>query len=144
MGEKYKKISLTVDIIIFSLIDNSLKLLLIKRKNYPFENKWAIPGGFVDYDEEIETAAKRELEEETGINNVCLKQLQTFGTVGRDPRGRTVSVVYFAVVNSLSIKVNAGSDAKEAKWFSVTELPELAFDHHEIINFAVKNLNQNI
>ncbi|OGH99962.1 MAG: hypothetical protein A2Y25_02455 [Candidatus Melainabacteria bacterium GWF2_37_15] len=139
--KKYKPISLTVDILIFSKIDRAdrgIKLLLVKRKNPPFQNKWAIPGGFVDYDEELETAAMRELEEETGVKDVSLKQLHTFGKIGRDPRGRTVSVVYMAFVDAEQVKIKAGDDAKEAQWFDINKLPELAFDHQEIIDFAIK------
>ena len=141
--KKYKPISLTVDTLIFSKTDRAdrdIKLLLVKRKNPPFQNKWAIPGGFVNYDEELEIAAKRELEEETGVKNVSVKQLHTFGKIGRDPRGRTVSVAYLAFVDAEQVKIKAGDDAKEAQWFDVSELPELAFDHQEIIDFAIKNL----
>ena len=141
--KKYKPISLTVDTLIFSKTDRAdrdIKLLLVKRKNPPFQNKWAIPGGFVNYDEELEIAAKRELEEETGVKNVSVKQLHTFGKIGRDPRGRTVSVAYLAFVDAEQVKIKAGDDAKEAQWFDISELPELAFDHQEIIDFAIKNL----
>ena len=141
--KKYKPISLTVDTLIFSKTDRAdrdIKLLLVKRKNPPFQNKWAIPGGFVNYDEELEIAAKRELEEETGVKNVSVKQLHTFGKIGRDPRGRTVSVAYLAFVDAEQVKIKAGDDAKEAQWFDISELPELAFDHQEIINFALENL----
>ena len=140
--KNYKNPALTVDIILFSIIDDVLKLLLIKRKNPPFQDKWAIPGGFVEYDEEIETAAHRELEEETGVRDVLLEQVHTFGKVGRDPRGRTVSVVYFSLINSSGLHVKADSDAKEVKWFSVKDLPELAFDHAEIIDFTIRFLRQ--
>lgn len=136
MTEKYKRINLTVDTIIFSKTAGGVKTLLIKRKNPPFKDKWAIPGGFVDYDEELDIAAKRELEEETGIKDSVLQQLYTVGTIGRDPRGRTVSVVYFAFIDSEKVNVKAGDDAKEAEWFDINNLPELAFDHKEIMDFA--------
>ncbi len=138
MTKKYKPIALTVDAIILSKTGNGIKILLIKRKNQPFKDKWAIPGGFADYDEELETAAKRELEEETGVKTPCLNQLYTFGKINRDPRGRTVSVVYYAFVDETGTKIKAGDDAKEAQWFDVGDLPELAFDHEEIIDFALK------
>ncbi len=99
MTKEYKNPALTTDIVVFSIVEKDLNVLLIKRKNEPFRDKWAIPGGFVDYDEEIYTAAERELEEETNVKNIHLEQIGTFGKVGRDPRGRTVSVVYFACVN---------------------------------------------
>jgi len=144
MTKNYKNPALTVDIAVFSIIDKELRILLIKRKDPPFQDKWAIPGGFVEYDEELITAAKRELEEETGIKNVLPEQVHTFGKVGRDPRGRTVSVVYFAFIDPSAVKIKAGSDAKEACWFNVKNLPELAFDHREIIDFTVKTLGQKL
>ena len=144
MTKNYKNPALTVDIVVFSTIDRELKILLIKRKNPPFQDQWAIPGGFVEYSEELITAAKRELEEETGLKNISLEQVHTFGKVGRDPRGRTVSVVYFAIIDSSNVKVRADSDAKEADWFNVKDLPELAFDHREIIDFTVKTFIKKI
>lgn len=144
MAEKYKNPALTTDIALFSVIKNALCTLLIKRKNPPFQDKWAIPGGFVDYEEDIYKAAERELAEETGIEGVNLEQAQTFGTPGRDPRGRTVSVVYFALVNSSDFRVKADTDAKDAKWFDVLDLPGLAFDHEEIISFSLKFLKQKL
>ncbi len=144
MVEKYKNPALTVDIVVFSIIKNTLKLLLIKRKNPPFQDKWAIPGGFADYDEGILAAAGRELEEETGINNAGLEQVQTFGKPGRDPRGRTVSVVYYALIDSSGLTIKADTDAKEAKWFNVNTLPELAFDHAEILDFTTEFLRQKL
>ncbi|MBD3256737.1 MAG: NUDIX domain-containing protein [Candidatus Lokiarchaeota archaeon] len=144
MTERYKNPALTVDTIIFSIRDKTLKLLLIKRKNPPFQDKWAIPGGFVDYEEDIPDAAYRELEEETGIQGISLEQVRTFGTPGRDPRGRTVSVVYFSLINSAGLEIRADTDAKEAGWFSVYDLPETAFDHAEIIDFTVRFLRQKL
>ncbi len=140
----YKNPALTVDIALFSIIKNNLELLLIKRKNPPFQDKWALPGGFVDYEEEIETAAKRELEEETGIKNIELQQFRTFGKPGRDPRGRTVSIVYYAVVNSENLKIQADTDASDVEWFNIKNLPGLAFDHDEIIKFTLKNFRQKL
>ena len=144
MQKEYKNPALTTDIVIFSIIDESLKVLLIKRKNEPFKDKWAIPGGFVDYNEEIDDAAKRELEEETNVSGVFPEQFGTYGRVGRDPRGRTVSVCYYACVNASKLNVKAQDDAKEACWFNVKELPELAFDHSEIMSAAIKNLRCKI
>jgi len=140
MSEKYKNPAVTVDIVIFSIFDEDLKVLLIKRKFPPYENCWAIPGGFVDYIEPLESAALRELQEETGIENIFLEQFYTFGAPGRDPRGRTVSVVYFALLNPNNLKIKAQSDAKEAAWFNVKELPELAFDHKDILSCAIETL----
>lgn len=144
MSKKYKYPALTVDIIIFSVNEEKLKVLLIKRKNDPFRNCQAIPGGFVEYDEEIDAAAERELVEETGISGIALEQAGVFGRVGRDPRGRTISIVYFACVNASKLTVKAGDDAKEADWFEVKELPELAFDHAEIISSVLENFKTKI
>jgi len=146
MAKEYKNPALTTDIVLFSLYgeEKDLKVLLIKRKYEPFKDKWAFPGGFVEYDEELETAAHRELEEETNIKDICLKQLGTFGRVGRDPRGRTVSVVYYAYIDDSSkLNVKAQDDAKDAQWFSVKKLPELAFDHAEIMGFALENFKKS-
>jgi 8-oxo-dGTP diphosphatase len=144
MTEKYKTPALTVDIVIFSVFDEALKVLLIRRKHPPFENCWAIPGGFVEYNEPLESAALRELEEETGIKNNYLELFYTFGAPGRDPRGRTVSVAYFALLKFNSLNIKAQSDAKEAAWFDIKDLPELAFDHKDILSCAIETLRLKI
>jgi len=144
MAEKRENPALTADTALFSIIDKDLKILLIKRGNPPFQDKWALPGGFVDPGEEIRVAAERELEEETGVKYENLEQVQTFGTPGRDPRGRTVSVVYFALADSSGLKTQADTDAKEVAWVSVNDLPELAFDHAEIIKYTIKVLRQKL
>jgi 8-oxo-dGTP diphosphatase len=128
------------DIIIFTIKDRDLKVLLIKRKSDPFKNQWAIPGGFVKLDESLEDAAKRELEEETGVKEVYLEQLYTFGDPKRDPRGRVISVAYYALMNSKNIKLQASADASDAQWFSVKDLPKLAFDHSMILDYALQRL----
>ncbi len=138
---EYPRAALTVDCIIFSKEKDGLKVLLIKRDKYPFEGMWAFPGGFVDIDETLEHAAERELKEETGLKNVELQQLHTFGAIDRDPRHRTVSVVYYGFADSSSIQIKAGSDARESRWFPVSGLPKLAFDHEKIMQFAVEILN---
>lgn len=138
--EKYEKPSVTVDIIIFSIQNNQLKVLLVKRRIEPYKNTWAIPGGFVRISESLEQAAIRELEEETGVKDVYLEQLYTFGDVKRDPRGRVITVAYFALINSEKIKLKATADVSEAKWFSINELPKLAFDHEKILKYAIKRL----
>ncbi len=132
---KYPRAALTVDIILFKEITDSLDVLLIKRANNPFKNYWALPGGFLDMNETLEQAALRELEEETGVKNVLLKQFYTFSDINRDPRHRTVSTVFYGFVkNEIFIKNN--SDACDAKWFNINELPDLAFDHSLIIEKA--------
>ena len=136
----YKQPSVTVDIVIFSVINDDLKVLLIKRGLEPFKDKWAIPGGFVQMDESLEDAAKRELMEETGVRDVYLEQLYSFGDVKRDPRGRVITISYFALVNAEKVKIKASSDAREVKWFSVKDIPSLAFDHKKIFDYALKRL----
>ena len=129
----YPRPALTVDIIIKKKAGNSFYILLIERKNEPFKNQWALPGGFVDIDEEIEDAAYRELKEETSISEIILSQFHTFGKIGRDPRGRTISIVYHGLLTNTNQKVSAGDDAKNLKWFPLNELPKLAFDHKPVI-----------
>lgn len=140
--DDYPKPSVTTDIVVFTIKDNQLKILLIKRKTTPFKNEWAIPGGFIHLNESLEEAAKRELKEETGIDADYLEQLYTFGNIKRDPRGRVISIAYFALINSeqASQKLKATTDASDAQWFSVLKLPNLAFDHNEILNYALKRL----
>ena len=130
----YPRPSVTVDIIILKDILSKPQLLLIERQHEPFKNKWALPGGFVDIDEEIEDAAYRELKEETFISEIILEQFKTFGKIGRDPRGRTISIVYFGILENSSQEIKAGDDAKDLNWFDIENLPELAFDHREIID----------
>lgn len=129
--------AVTTDVVLFSHIEDDLKVLLIKRGNEPFKDKWAIPGGFIQIDETAEQGALRELAEETGIENISVEQLHTFSEVDRDPRGRTISVVFFAKVNS-DQKIRAGDDAAEISWFSINNLPSLAFDHKLILSMAIK------
>ncbi len=136
----YKQPSVTTDIVIFTIREDELKVLLVKRGIEPFKDKWAIPGGFAKFNESLDDAAKRELEEETGMKDVYLEQLYTFGKVDRDPRGRVITVSYMALVNSDKINLKASTDVKEAKWFNVKKLPSLAFDHKEILEYSLKRL----
>ena len=137
---KYERPSVTVDVLMMSLRQRDLQILLIKRRSWPFEGMWAIPGGFVNRDEFLETAAKRELQEETGVQDVYLEQLYTFGNPDRDPRTRVITVVYFALLDSERLQVEAASDASDVGWFSVYDLPALAFDHEKIIHYALSRL----
>ncbi len=141
---KYPRPSVTVDVIIFGLKGKDLKVLLIQRSNDPFKDLWALPGGFVDPDEELEEAAHRELEEETGAKGIFVEQLYTFGKPGRDPRGHVISVAYFALINLADIKIKPASDAKDAQWLKLTELPKLAFDHKEILDKAIERLRGKV
>lgn len=137
------EISVTVDIVIFTLREGDLQVLLVKRKHPPFDGRWAIPGGFVNVDESLETAAARELFEETHVEGVHIEQLYTFGEPKRDPRGRTVTVAYFALVPA-PLVVQAGDDASDAQWKSVYRLPSMAFDHVQIVNYALKRLRYKL
>jgi 8-oxo-dGTP diphosphatase len=142
--EDYARPSVTADVIIFTLCNNDLQVLLVERKYSPFEGMWAIPGGFVDIDEALEEAALRELEEETGVRDVYLEQLYTFGDVDRDPRGRVITVAYFALVPAAAIAPRASSDAAEACWWSVYDLPPLAFDHANVLSYALQRLRYKL
>lgn len=137
---EYTKLGVTVDTVIFTIKDNELKVLLIKRNLNPFKGSWALPGGFVREKENLDQAAKRELEEETGVKNVYLEQLYSFGEVARDPRGKIITIAYMALVNSEQVNLKATSDASDAQWFSMLKLPKLAFDHDKIISYALKRL----
>jgi 8-oxo-dGTP diphosphatase len=137
---KYERPSVTVDVLMMSLRQRDLQILLIKRRSWPYEGMWAIPGGFINIQESLEAAAKRELQEETGVQDVYLEQLYTFGDPGRDPRTRVITVVYFALLDSERLQVKAASDAADVGWFSVYELPPLAFDHEQIIEYALNRL----
>ena len=132
--------AVTTDIVLFTLRAEKLQLLLIRRRNPPFQGGWALPGGFLDLDEDLNDCAKRELEEETGIKDIYLEQLYTFGKHQRDPRERVISVAYYALIASDRITLKPASDATEAAWFALDELPELAFDHREIVNKAHERL----
>ena len=134
---QYPRPSLTTDTVVFKVKDTTTQLLLIQRKFPPYKGKWALPGGFMDMDETLEQSAARELEEETGLKNVELQQLKAFSTLERDPRGRTISVIFWGVADESSEPV-AGDDAAKAQWFDITKLPELAFDHQEVVDEAVK------
>ena len=131
-------IDLTVDAVVFSKNNDSLKVLLIKRKNDPFKNQWALPGGFLEDYETLEKGAQRELEEETGIKTDNMEQVGIFATPGRDPRGRVISIAFTKVVSN-EVPVKGNDDATDAKWFDINDLPKLAFDHSEIITKA-KNM----
>lgn len=137
---QFDKPSVTVDVVIFTIKDQDLQVLLVKRNIEPFKNKWALPGGFVRIDESLEAAAKRELEEETGVKNIYLEQLYTFGEPKRDPRGRVITVSYLALINSREIELKASTDVSDAQWVSVSNTPALAFDHKRILEYALKRL----
>lgn len=141
---KYPHPAVTVDCVVFGLDEDELKVLLIQRKIEPFKGQWALPGGFIDMDENLEESARRELREETGVQDLFLEQLATYGKPGRDPRERVITVAYFAIVNLYEHKVEADTDAEEAAWFPVENLPKLAFDHQMILDEALIRLQNKI
>ncbi len=134
----------TVNIVIFTIKDEELKVLLVKRIVEPYKNSWALPGGFIKINESLEDAAKRELFEETNVKNIYLEQLYTFGDPNRDPRTRVIAVTYFALIKNENINLKAKNQAKELQWFNVKKLPELAFDHKKIIDYAVQRLKYKL
>ena len=140
---EYARPALAVDCAVFGL-DESLKVLLIERGLDPFKGSWALPGGFVEMDESLDQAARRELEEETSLKNVFLEQLYTFSQPDRDPRARVVSVGYFALVRLSDHRLQAATDAIDAKWFDVQKLPKLAFDHAKILKMAKERLQGKV
>ena len=141
---QYPRPALTVDGVIFGLDPEDLKVLLIQRDLEPFAGRWALPGGFVDMGETLDAAARRELAEETGLSDVYLEQLYTFGDPGRDPRGRVVSVAYYALVNLADRPVAAATDARNAAWFAADDVPPLAFDHDRILDMALARLKGKV
>ncbi len=143
---KYDRPSVTVDVVIFSILEEQLKVLLIKRKSWPYEGMWAIPGGFVKMEESLEKAAYRELAEETSVTSteVYLEQLYTFGDPDRDPRTRVITVAYFALVSADKLNPQAATDAEDVDWFSIYDLPSLAFDHADILDYALVRLRYKL
>ena len=133
----YPRPAVTVDAVVFKQKDNTVQILLIRRNRDPYKNCWALPGGFVEMDESLDTAVARELSEETGLTDISLVQLYTFGNPGRDPRGRTISVAFVGICKT-NTPIQGNDDAAEAHWFSIENLPELAFDHDLIIVKAIE------
>ncbi|HEU5087262.1 MAG TPA: NUDIX domain-containing protein, partial [Roseiflexaceae bacterium] len=144
-ASKYDRPSVTVDVVIFSLIERELNILLVKRKRWPYEGQWASPGGFINIDESIETAARRELEEETGVRDIYLEQLYTFGEPLRDPRTRVISVAYFAIIRADRQVLKVSDESTDVRWFPVRRLPgQLAFDHDHILATALDRLRSKL
>lgn len=135
---------MATDIVIFTINGNELKVLMIKMKKDPFKNLWAVPGGLVKVDESVDYSAKKHLKNKTGISNVYLEQLYTFGRVDRDPLGRVVSVAYFALVPSDNIKLKTTDEYEDVDWFSVNKLPSMAYDHKEIVRVAIARLKAKL
>ena len=139
---EYPRPSVTADCVVFGTDGHELSVLLIERGQEPFKGCWAIPGGFMDMDEDAEACACRELEEETGLTDVHMEQIGAFTEVDRDPRGRTVSIAYLAVIKKTEVK--GADDAAQAAWFPIGNLPPLAFDHEKILRAAVESLRGKI
>lgn len=132
--------SVSVDVVILTLVDGELRVLLVKRRTWPFEGMWAIPGGFIHLDEGIEDAARRELQAETSVSDIFLEQLYTFGDPGRDPRGRVITVVYYALIDAARLNITTTAEAGDARWYALFDLPPLAFDHARILTYALERL----
>jgi 8-oxo-dGTP diphosphatase len=139
-----RPIAVTTDVVLFTFEDQQLKVLLVRRAKPPYEGLWAFPGGFVDYGEELENCAARELKEETAIAGARLKQFGAVGTMGRDPRGRSVSVIYFGAISAEIAKPQGAVDADEATFHPVKRRPRLAFDHEQIIKTLLNHLRDEI
>ena len=141
---KYETPLITVDIVLFTVTQNSLRVLLIQRKNPPYDHMWAMPGGFIHMGETLEEAATRRLREETNAEHIYLEQLGAFGEPRRDPRARVLTVAYYALVSADILRLEAHDNAEDVGWFSISELPELAFDHREIVDKALMRLKEQL
>lgn len=133
----------TTDALVFSVRRGRARVLLVNRKYDPYKGHWAVPGGFIEMDEELVDAAARELAEETGLTDVTLTQMQTFGTVGRDPRGRQITVVFMGIIENGPDRVQGGDDAAEARWFDIEDLPsKIGFDHTIVVGMGIRKLKR--
>lgn len=141
---KIAEMVVTVNVLIFSIRSEQLSVVLVKRARKPFLNYWSLPGGVVTLSESLDNAAKRILLEKTGVENIYLEQLYTFGDPKRDPRERRVGVTYFALIPSENLKLQASGTAKDADWFSINKLPILAFDHKKIVDYGSKRLKNKV
>ncbi len=141
---KYDRPSVTVDLVIFTLLKGALHVLLVRRRRPPFAGVWALPGGFVRISESLEEAARRELREESGVQDVYLEQLYTFGHPQRDPRMRVITVAYFALVRADKQRLRATTDAADVGWFPAYAPPPLAFDHRQILDYAITRLRYKL
>ena len=137
---QYPRPAVTTDCVIFGFDGEVLKVLLVDRGGEPYKGCWAFPGGFLNMDETTDECAVRELEEETGLKDVFVEQLQAFSDVDRDPRGRTITVAYYALVNPVGMNVAGYDDAADARWFALSDMPSLAFDHEHVLQVALHRL----
>ena len=136
--------AIAVDVVLLTIQEGTLKLLLVRRPHEPYRGRWALPGGIIGPQESVDAGALRELQEATNIGNIYLEQLYTFGEPDRDPRGRVITVAYYALVNWQQVQLTAPRRALEADWFPVKRLPELAFDHRRIVDYALERLRNKI
>ncbi len=141
---EYPRPAVTTDCVIFGFDEGELKVLLIERGIEPYKGRWAFPGGFLNMDENSDECARRELFEETGLENVFIEQLYSFSDVDRDPRGRVITISYYALIKLADYKIQAGDDAEKAKWFPISKVPTLAFDHDRILRIAMNRLRGKI
>jgi len=132
----------TADAAVFAFVESEVRLLLVQRKRPPYQGQWALPGGFIEMDEDLKDAAARELAEETSLKGVRLVQFGTFGTPGRDPRGRVISVAYTGIAEAGWENVRAADDAAAVKWHDIDNLPALAFDHDKVAHSAIEYMKQ--
>lgn len=139
---KYPHPAVTTDCVIFGYDGERLKVLLIERGREPYKGKWAFPGGFLNIDESAEDGALRELQEETGLAHVRIRQFHAFSSPGRDPRERVISIAYFALIRLNDVKAIGGDDAARAEWFNIDDIPPLAFDHDEMFRLAIESLRR--
>jgi 8-oxo-dGTP diphosphatase len=137
---EYQRPMVSADIAVLKKLENQVYILLIKRLNQPYKDHWALPGGFLEMNESLLDCAHRELKEETNLSGLLLEQLYTFGDVGRDPRGRCITIVYWGWLNNLESQATAGDDAKEVQWFPIDELPVLAFDHQKVMELVKEKI----
>ena len=140
----YPRPAVTTDCTIFGFDGNDLKILLIERAIEPYKGKWALPGGFINMEETAEECAKRVLQKETGLNDIYLEQLYTFSNTDRDPRFRVISISYYALVKLSCYLPQAGKDESNIKWFSLKVVPDLAFDHNNILKISLERLKGKI
>lgn len=140
----YPHPAVTVDVVLFTIIDEDLQVLLIQRNVAPFQDYWSLPGGFVQLDQSLETAALLKLKEKTNVDEVYLEQLYTFGDLDRDPRARVITIAYFALVSSEHFTLKPSEAVSDVAWHSVYKLPELAFDHARILENALQRLRNKL
>lgn len=141
---KYPHAAITADCVVFGFDGEALSVLLVERGLEPYKGRWALPGGFMRMDETITECARRELSEETGVDIDFIEQFRVFSNIERDPRERVVTVAHYALVRKSDYKVIAGDDAAKAKWWSIYDLPALAFDHDRILRCAEQTLRERI